>query len=81
MSSIEVKEKIDCESPDAVFDYKGKRCGITSIYENGEQRYEAGYGDKSKTYHKIDELMTDPFYDGKSLNELIDEKLIEIDWY
>ncbi|APU71000.1 hypothetical protein IV63_GL000750 [Companilactobacillus crustorum] len=40
--------------------------------------FQAWSGDKNKDYKNIDELMTDKFYSGKSLSELIDT--VELDF-
>ena len=42
--------------------------GVISPYSDHE--FNMGFRGDSKDYDNIDELITDPFYDGKSLNEI-----------
>lgn len=60
------------------FDYHNKRCGVDP-YGNivSGATFEMWCGDDDKTVYDIDEVMTTPFFDGKSLSEIAIE--IEID--
>lgn len=68
------------EAQDTCFVYNGKHCGITPLVENSIFTFNAWYGDNNKTYHDYQELIHDKFYGGKSLVELIKERLIEIEF-
>ena len=61
----------DC-SNDVTFEYNGKRAGITSEVYEYKAVYQVWYGMDTKEYISIEKLMNDPFYGGKSLNELVD---------
>lgn len=81
MTVFEYKEKLLIESCDVVFSYNGKPCGVTPIYDGQNTRYEAWYGQELKVYSNIDDYLNDPMYDGKSIAQLLDRKVIEFDFY
>lgn len=58
---------------DVMFTYKHKASGITSEVKDYAQIFHAWYGSETKDYNNVDELMADPFFDGKSINDLIGE--------
>lgn len=69
-----MKDKIkkiisDC-CDDVFFTYNGKKSGITSTVENSIPTFQVWYGEKTKEYKDIDSVMSDNFFDGKSLDEL-----------
>ena len=51
-----------------LFDYNGIQCGIDPI---SHSRFDMWYGDKDCTVNNIDDVMNKPFFDGKSLTEII----------
>lgn len=71
MSKSELKQIIlDCCN-DVVFSYSGKESGITSEVKDYVPTFYAWHGSKTKEYHDVDELMTDSFFGGKSIADLI----------
>lgn len=58
---------------DVVFVYGGKRSGITSEVHDYVPTFQVWHGDAVKEYSKVDDVMSDPFYSGKSLNELLNK--------
>ncbi|MGI3099838.1 hypothetical protein FHL06_01180 [Lactobacillus halodurans] len=78
MNIEQLKFKIIDEMCGYTFTYKGEPCGMEPIVESGVFTFGAWSGDKNKDYTDIDELMTDKFYSGKSLTELIDT--VELDF-
>ena len=59
---------------DATFFYNGNKAGICSRVENYIFSFELWYREKIKEYKNLDleTVMSDPFFDGKSINDLID---------
>ncbi len=59
---------------DAIFFYNGNKAGICSQVENYIFSFELWYGEQIKEYKNIDleTVMADPFFNGKSINDLID---------
>lgn len=58
---------------DIEFVYNGKKSGVTVEVEDSVPTFQVWHGDEIKEYRTADEVMNDPFYSGKSLNELADE--------
>lgn len=56
------------------FDYKGKRGGVDPF---NPHEFDIFYGDEMLTVSSIEEVMTTPLFDGKSLNDIYND--IEID--
>ncbi|WP_312503955.1 hypothetical protein [Lacrimispora sp.] len=77
MKKDDLKQIIaDCCN-DIVFSYNNVPSGITSEVENRIPTFQAWHGEDIKEYGSIDDVMNDPFYSGKSLNDLAES--IEID--
>lgn len=58
---------------DVVFVYNGKKSGVTSEVEDSVPTFQAWHGNEVKEYSTVDDVMSDPFYSGKSLNDLINK--------
>ena len=58
---------------EVVFVYNGKKSGVTAEVEDSVPTFQVWHGDEIKEYRTADEVMNEPFYSGKSLNELADE--------
>lgn len=67
MKPENLKELILSLTQDVIFEYDG---AVACINPWNETRIEVGYDDKMKTYDNIDDVMSDPFYHGKSLQEI-----------
>ncbi len=63
---------------DVVFSYYGKSAGITSRVNDFVPTFQVWYGSETKEYKDIEKVMTDSFFQGKSLEELIDEVDFEV---
>ena len=61
----------ECYS-DLFFSFNGKSAGVTSTVSNYVPLFQVWYGQDTKEYSNIDDLMADPFFDGKTLVELED---------
>lgn len=59
-----------------VFIYNGKKSGITAEVKDYKPTYHVWHGSMEKAYSTVDELMSDKFFSGKSIADLIGE----IDW-
>lgn len=78
MTVEELKAKILDDGSGFTFIYNGKMSGMEPDSKNKQTYYPAWYGDKNKDFNDLDDLMTDHFFGGKSLSELIDT--IELDF-
>lgn len=54
----------------AEFEYNGKPCGIEPETQNSNTTYTMWYGETTKDYDDIDDLLSDEFFDGKSLQDI-----------
>lgn len=55
------------------FEYNNKKCGIESEFIVGLPIFEMWCGDKIKKYYDFESLISDPFYDGKTLLDVVFE--------
>ncbi len=67
-----VNNIIDCLR-EVVFVYNGKNCGIFFTIENGVWDFDLCYGDELKNFNDLDILLADKYFDGKSVEDLLDE--------
>lgn len=60
---------------DAIFDYNGKKAGLSSQVKNYVFSFQVWYGNQTKEYGtvELETIMADPFFDGKSINDLLEE--------
>lgn len=72
MKKNEIKKIISECCNDIIFVYKGKNAVITSTVSNYVPTFEARYDGKSKKYSDINDVMSDKFYNGKSVSDLAD---------
>ncbi len=54
----------------AEFEYNGKQCGVEPQTQDSETTYTMWYGEALKDYDNIDDLLSDEFFDGKSLQDI-----------
>lgn len=54
----------------AEFEYNGKKCGIEPETQNSNTTYTMWYGDAWKDYDNIDDLLSNLFFDGESLQDI-----------
>ena len=62
---------LDCCN-DVVFVYNGKKSGITAEVKDYIPTYYVWHGSLEKDYSNVDDLMSDKFFSGKSIDDLID---------
>lgn len=72
MKPDDLKALILSLTQDILFEYQGKSVCINPW---SNKKIDVGFGDDGKIYTDIDDLMTDKFFNGKSLTE-ISEQLI-----
>lgn len=75
MEKEELKEQILSLTQDVTFEFHGKYACINPW---SLDKFEVGFGEKSKTYDDINELMNDLFYDGEALSDICADLLIEL---
>ena len=76
MTANELREIIRECCNDVIFTYDNKESGVTSTVRDYIPTFQVWHGDDHKYYSDVDELMTDKFYSGKSLDELVE--IVEI---
>lgn len=54
----------------AEFEYNEKKCGVEPETQNSNTTYTMWYGDAWKDYDNIDDLLSDLFFDGESLQDI-----------
>ena len=54
-----------------VFSYAGKDSGVEPTAHNSVISFKAWHGDATKDYTNVDALLTDKFFSGKSLSDLV----------
>ena len=77
MNKDELKQIISDCCNDIVFSYNNMPSGVTSEVENSIPTFQVWHGEDTREYGNIDAVMNDPFYSGKSLNDLAEK--IDID--
>lgn len=70
MTPKQLREEILSLTYDIQFEYKGVN-GLIMTFSH--KRFVLCYGDDDREYTNIDDVMSDPFFDGKSLNEISQE--------
>lgn len=71
MTEQELRDIIfDCCN-DVMFTYNGKMSGITVEVHNSAPTYQVWHGSEIREYDNVDDVMSDKFYSGKSINELL----------
>ena len=73
MTKEKLKKVILACCDDVIFTYNGKFSGITSEVQNYVPTFQAWHGSDTKDFTNVDDLMSDPFFSGKTISELIGE--------
>lgn len=73
MNADELRQEISYEYNDVSFYYNGKPSGISPEVHNSIPTFYVWYGDEEKEYSDVNKLMSDKFFDGKSLEEIADK--------
>ena len=74
MSIAEVKAYLSALTSHVTFEYNGFNCGVDPF---NKARFEIWYGQKSATMTSIEAVMTTKFFDGKSLEEIWDDVILD----
>lgn len=72
MKIDDLKAKILSCCNDIVFEYNGIKSGITSEVHNSVPTFQVWHGDKTKEYQNVDDVISDNFYSGKSITDIIE---------
>lgn len=78
ISIAELKKIISSCMDEIYFSYNGKPAGACAEVTDYKMTFTLWYGDDTKDFDDIDEVMTSAFFDGKSLSDLVDIVEIEI---
>lgn len=70
MKPDDLKKRIDSLISHILFDYNKKQCGIDPISRNNIDMW---YGDNEYCASSVEDAMTYPLFDGKSLNQICDK--------
>jgi hypothetical protein len=70
MTINEFLENLTEEYGTAEFEYKGKKCGIEPKTQDSITTYTMWYGKNWNDYDDIDILLSDRFFDGRSLHDI-----------
>ena len=73
MTKEELKTEIESCLSDVTFIYHNKNVGVTATVDDFKPKYQAWFGELWKEYSNADDLMSDTFYDNRSLNEIVQE--------
>lgn len=65
-----LRDRIESLCTHVLFDYDGKECGIDPLDAG---HFDMWYGDKFMEAHSIDEVMQTPFFNGKALEDIVDQ--------
>lgn len=71
----ELYDYINAHVSHVIFEYNGKNCGIDPF---SNTNFDVWYGDKIEKMTSIEDVFHSPFFDGKSLADIIPE--IDVGW-
>lgn len=74
----EIRDAINTIGSGIWFDYNGRHCGIDTETIDGVDTFTVYYGDDQKEYDDLDDALTDTFFDGKSIEEFIED--VDVDF-
>ena len=66
-----IKQNVDNMVGAVTWEYKEKKCGIDPI--SNDKQYDVWCGDTITAFSSVDEVMNAPFFDGKTISEIIPE--------
>lgn len=78
MTAKELKKIISSCMDEIYFSYNGKSAGACAEVTSYKPTFTLWYGNDTKEFDNIDDVMSSRFFDGKSLNELANVVEIEI---
>lgn len=74
MTIAEVKDYLAALTSHVTFEYNGFNCGVDPYTKT---KFEMWYGQKDATMTSIEAVMTTKFFDGKSLEEIWDDVILD----
>lgn len=78
MTADELKKILSGCMDEIYFSYNGKAGGACAEVNNCRPTFMLWYGDNTKEFDSIDDVMVNEFFDGKSLSDLVNIVEIEI---
>ena len=63
---------LDCCN-DVIFTYNGKKSGVTAEVSDSVPTFQVWHGSDMKDYDDVDVLLSDKFFSGKSINDLVEK--------
>ena len=70
MTAKDLRDRIESLCTHVLFDYNGKECGVDPL---AHDNFDMWYGDDFMEAHGIEEVMQTPFFDGKALEDIVDQ--------
>ena len=70
MTAKDLRDRINSICTHVLFDYNGKECDVDPF---NEKHFDMWYGDDFMEAHGIEEVMQTPFFDGKALEDIVDQ--------
>ncbi|WP_418419662.1 hypothetical protein [Blautia sp.] len=70
VTAKELKDRINSICTHVLFDYNGKECGVDPF---SSDNFDMWYGSQMMNAKSIDEVMQTPFFDGKALQDIVDD--------
>ena len=70
MTAKELQDRIESLCTHVLFEYNGKECGVDPF---NEKHFDMWCGDDYMKAHSIDEVMKTPFFNGKALEDIVDQ--------
>ena len=70
MTAKKLRDRIESLCTHVLFDYNGKACGVDP-FDAGH--FDMWCGEDFMEAHSIEEVMQEPFFEGKALQDIIDQ--------
>lgn len=70
MMDFDIKTYLDDLTSHVTFEYNGYSCGVDPL---ARDNFDMWCGEKNMTAHSIEEVMTTKFFDGESLEDILDD--------
>ena len=70
MTAKDLRDRINSICTHVLFDYNGKECGVDPF---NEKHFDMWCGDDFMEAHSIDEVMKAPFFEGKALEDIVNQ--------
>ena len=70
MTTKDLRSRLNSICTHVLFDYNGKECGVDPF---NAKHFDMWCGNDAMEAHSIDEVMQTPFFDGKALEDIVDQ--------